>query len=180
MSAWMSTPSVVVDEKRLRTNISRMQALAAANKVQLRPHIKTHKTAEIAQLQLEAGACGITVSKPSEALEFFRAGIPSLRSILLAYPVIDSRKLKPLVEASKQFGIEFLLTVDSSKGIDAVEEAALQYGHPVKLLIHVDVGYHRVGVDKDDPCTLEMAKRIQQSHVLRFAGILSHAGMLVI
>ncbi|KAG2526668.1 hypothetical protein JM18_003281 [Phytophthora kernoviae] len=175
---WMETPSVVLDETRLLRNIDRMQALATAQGVQLRPHAKTHKTREIAALQLSAGACGLTVSKPSEALQFLRGEVPGLKSLLLAYPVVQSNKVREVLKEAQQQSIEFLLTVDSTEGVDAAEEAAKACGCPLNLLIHVDVGYHRVGIEEDDPKLLALARRIDKSSSLEFRGLLSHAGMI--
>ncbi|OWZ19404.1 Alanine racemase [Phytophthora megakarya] len=172
----MQTPSVVLDEKRLLHNIERMQALATANHVNLRPHAKTHKTREVATMQLAAGACGITVSKPSEALQFLRGQVTGLKSLTLAYPVVQSNKVEEVLKAAQETGVEFLLTVDSSEGVDAAQKAAEACGCSLKLLIHVDVGYHRVGIEQDDPKLLQLAQRIQKTNSLEFRGLLSHAG----
>ncbi|KAG6578047.1 Alanine racemase [Phytophthora cinnamomi] len=172
----MQTPSVVLDEKRLLLNIERMQALAASNHVNLRPHAKTHKTREIAAMQLKAGACGLTVSKPSEALQFLRGEVPGLKSLVLAYPVVQSSKVQEVLKAAKEAGVEFLLTVDSSEGVDAAQKAADACGAKLNLLIHVDVGYHRVGIEEDDPRLLQLAQRIDKTSSLEFRGLLSHAG----
>ncbi|GMF47917.1 unnamed protein product [Phytophthora fragariaefolia] len=173
---WMETPSVSLDEKRLLHNIERMQALASSNHVSLRPHAKTHKTREIAAMQLKAGACGLTVSKPSEALQFLRGGIPGLKSLTLAYPVVQSNKVQEVLKAAQEAAVEFLLTVDSSEGVDAAQKAAESCGAKANLLIHVDVGYHRVGIEEGDPRLLQLAQRIGKTSCLEFRGLLSHAG----
>ncbi|KAL3666050.1 hypothetical protein V7S43_008842 [Phytophthora oleae] len=172
----METPSVVLDEKRLLHNIERMQALATANHVNLRPHAKTHKTREIATMQLAAGACGLTVSKPSEALQFLRGNVPGLKSVTLAYPVVQSNKVQEVIKAAQTAGVEFLLTVDSPEGVDAAQKAAEACSCTLKLLIHVDVGYHRVGIEESDPKLLQLAQRIDKTSSLEFRGLLSHAG----
>lgn len=176
LRAWMTSPSVAVDEARLRANVERMQALARRHGVQLRPHAKTHKTREVASLQLAAGAAGLTVSKPSEGLKFLHAELPGLKSLLLAFPVVQTSKLSKLVLAAQQFGVELLVTVDSAVGVDALEKAAQSCDHHVRVLLHIDVGYHRVGLEEGDPRILELATRVQASRVLEFAGLLSHAG----
>ncbi|CAI5740494.1 unnamed protein product [Peronospora destructor] len=143
MSLWMETPSVVVDEKRLLRNINQMQELTMSNHVNLRPHAKTHKTREIATMQLAAGA---------------------------------SNKIQEVLQAAQEVDVEFLLTVDSSEGVDAAQKAAKATCCSLKLLIHVDVGYHRVGIEADDPKLLQLAQRINASSSLEFCGLLSHAG----
>jgi D-serine deaminase-like pyridoxal phosphate-dependent protein len=176
MREWMATPSVMVDEARVRQNVEHMQRLADAHGVALRPHIKTHKTLELTELQLQHGACGITASKPSEALAFFHSKLSGLSSILLAYPVVQVEKLTALLVAAKQSGIEFRLTVDSLEGLEAVEKASAECEYTPKVLLHIDVGYHRVGIEEHDPRLLAFAKRIHESTHLAFEGILSHAG----
>ncbi|KAF1329185.1 D-threonine aldolase, partial [Globisporangium splendens] len=176
MREWMVTPSVVVDETRLQRNVQRMQQLANDHHVQLRPHVKTHKTVEIAAMQLQAGACGITVAKPSEAHKFLHSGLKSLKSILVAYPVVQTAKIGKLLVAAQQFSVEVRMTIDSAAGIVAVEKAANSCDYQVKVLIHIDVGYHRVGLEEGDPRILEFAKRIEKSPNLEFIGLLSHAG----
>uniref|UniRef100_K3X9Z9 D-serine dehydratase n=1 Tax=Globisporangium ultimum (strain ATCC 200006 / CBS 805.95 / DAOM BR144) TaxID=431595 RepID=K3X9Z9_GLOUD len=176
MREWMVTPSVVVDETRLQRNVQRMQQLANDHHVQLRPHVKTHKTVEITAMQLQAGACGITVAKPSEAHKFLHSGLKSLKSILVAYPVVQTAKIGKLLVAAQQFGMEVRMTIDSAAGIDAVEKAANSCDYQVKVLIHIDVGYHRVGLEEGDPKILEFTKRIEKSPNLEFTGLLSHAG----
>lgn len=179
MREWMVTPSVIVDETRLRRNVERMQQLADAHGVQLRPHAKTHKSVEVATLQLRAGASGLTVAKPSEALKFLHCGLAELKSVLVAYPVVQTAKVSKLLVAAKQFGVEVRITADSVNGVDAVEKAANSCDYAVKVLLHIDVGYHRVGLEEGDPRILEFARRIDKAPNLEFAGLLSHAGAFI-
>ncbi|MFN3421386.1 MAG: alanine racemase, partial [Armatimonadota bacterium] len=80
------TPFVFIDLATLQRNIAHMQALAQTAGVKLRPHIKTHKIAEIARMQLQAGACGLTVAKLGEAQAFMDAGIKT--SFMVAQPFV--------------------------------------------------------------------------------------------
>ncbi|KAI9922616.1 hypothetical protein PsorP6_000669 [Peronosclerospora sorghi] len=175
MSA-IETPSVVLDEQRLVRNIEWMQSLATSHNVTLRPHVKTHKTREIAAMQLAAGACGLTVSKPSEALEFLRAGIRGLKSVTLAYPVVQTDKIRQVLQVAQDMDVELLLTIDSVQGLEAAEKAATATGCVVKLLLHIDVGYHRVGIEHDEPLLFQLAQRMDKSERIEFCGLLSHAG----
>ncbi|GLD92852.1 hypothetical protein PINS_up001431 [Pythium insidiosum] len=176
MREWMVTPSVAVDPQRVQRNVDHMQRLATQHGVSLRPHVKTHKTVEIAAMQLGAGAVGLTVSKPTEALKFMHCGLPQLRSVLLAYPVVQVGKLNKLLMAAQQFGVEFRITVDSVEGLTALEKAATACDAVPKALIHIDVGYHRVGLEEGDARILEFAQRLHASKHIEFEGILSHAG----
>src|SRR5438270_12616364 len=88
-AADVDTPALIVELDRLEANIRRYAAIAAKAGVRLRPHIKTHKTLEIAEMQLRAGASGISTAKLSEAEVYAAAGVTD---IFVAYPVIGARK----------------------------------------------------------------------------------------
>ena len=81
----LDTPALYVDLDVLERNIARMAESALAAGVRLRPHAKTHKILEVGRRQLEAGACGLTLAKTSEAEVFAAAGFDD---IFLAYPVV--------------------------------------------------------------------------------------------
>ncbi|MDW7659043.1 MAG: alanine racemase, partial [Bacillota bacterium] len=117
------TPSILIDIDRLENNIRKMAALARKNQVALRPHIKTHKTVEIARMQLAAGAQGITVAKVSEAEIMVQAGIDD---IFIAYPIIGAAKLRRLLDLNRR--CRLIVGVDSLAGADALSEAARQVG----------------------------------------------------
>ena len=108
------TPCVIVDYQRLVQNIKSIQKIADDNRIKLRPHIKTHKCLEIARLQLEKGAIGITCAKTEEALVFAKDGVSS---ITVAYPVIDEHKLIRLVSTCQQLDIDLGIVVDSKYGV---------------------------------------------------------------
>jgi D-serine deaminase-like pyridoxal phosphate-dependent protein len=83
----IETPALVVDLDRLQANVDRMSALVKSRGLDLRPHAKTHKCLEIAEMQRQAGAVGLTVATLSEAEVFADAGFTDL---LVAYPVFPS------------------------------------------------------------------------------------------
>jgi D-serine deaminase-like pyridoxal phosphate-dependent protein len=169
----IETPAVVIDRTRLQRNITGMQQLADARGVRLRPHVKTHKCLEIAQLQLAAGAVGITASKTDEALVFIEAGVPS---VTVAYPLLDPRKLERLLRAATDHNTDLRLVVESTAGIEALTRAATNQQRKISVFIEIDVGLHRCGVTADNPHLLELARRISDSPALHFIGLLSHAG----
>ncbi|MCS6939027.1 MAG: alanine racemase, partial [Roseiflexus sp.] len=94
----LDTPCLLVDLDRLETNIRTWQATIDAAGAALRPHVKTHKTPDIARMQLDAGACGITVAKLSEAEVFAAAGCDD---IFVAYPVIGAQKWRRAAELAR-------------------------------------------------------------------------------
>ncbi|MFC3798236.1 alanine racemase [Cohnella sp. GCM10012308] len=137
----LDTPCILVDRVKLLDNIRRYQGYADAAGIALRPHAKTHKTPEIARLQVEAGAVGVTVAKLGEAEAMADGGI---RDIVVAYPIVGSAKLARLIALARRAKI----TV-ACDGIDAaasLSEAALQSGLVIDVWVEVDPGYGRAGV----------------------------------
>ena len=169
----IETPALIVDRERLRRNLEAIQALANRHGVALRPHVKTHKCVEIARLQLEGGAVGVTASKVDEALVFIEAGVPS---ITLAYPLVDERKVRRLLAAAHARGADLRVVVDSRPAVELLGRVAAEMQSAVGVLIEVDVGLHRCGLKEDDPQLLELGRLICASEWLRFRGLLSHAG----
>ena len=169
----IETPCVLLDYAKVMANIAWAQSTAGANKVALRPHIKTHKSLRIARLQLEAGAVGITASKVEEALVFIEGGV---KSVTVAYPQVDSNKLRRLLEAAKRNAADVRLIIDSFEGIEVAATVAAQVRTRPGVFIKIDVGLHRCGVAETDSRLVSFAEEIQQDQNLKFSGLLSHAG----
>jgi D-serine deaminase-like pyridoxal phosphate-dependent protein len=165
------TPYIEIDAKRLDRNLRRMQAKATDARIGLRPHAKTHKSIHIARRQLELGAVGLTVSKPSEAVVFLAAGFSD---VLLAYPVIDAISIDDMLEAAANTDVAFI--TDSVKGVAALAVAAGRHGRLLPVYLKVDVGLGRVGVLPESEAAITVSRAIDEARNLRFAGLLSHAG----
>ena len=129
----LDTPALFVDRDVLERNIARMQEQCRAWGVALRPHVKTHKIPEIAQLQLDAGAIGITVAKVGEA-----EVLPG-DDVLVAYPLVKA-KLPRVRELAKTRG----LTV----AVDSVDLACDLQG--IAALVEIDVGVGRCGAQSPE------------------------------
>jgi len=169
----VETPCVVVDHERLLANIRLIQDKADANWLKLCPHVKTHKSLEIARLQMDVGAKGVTASKTDEALVFMAAGVPL---ITCAYPIISRTKLDRLFAGAREYGPELRLIADSAVGIDALAQAAARNEITPEVFLKIDVGLHRCGVRENDPALVRLARHIVDAPELEFAGLLSHAG----
>lgn len=167
----LPTPFVVVDRARLQANIAAMQALAASAGVRLRPHTKTHKSVHIARWQLEAGAAGICCAKLAEAEVFADAGVADIR---LPYPVNPANADR--VRALLKRGVKLSIIVDDLEVASAWSSAMLASGLRLDVLIKVDVGFHRCGIDPDSPGALSVIKGVADLTGLSFRGLLSHAG----
>ena len=163
----LPTPSLLLDLDILASNLRSMQRRADDLGVRLRPHVKTHKCLEIANLQRDMGARGITVSTLEEARAFARHGFTD---ITWAFPLNPSRVSEAIELATE---IDFAVTVDSATAIDSLEARAVR---PVGVWIEVDCGYGRSGIDPESGEALDLARRIQGSTALELRGALTHAG----
>jgi len=169
----IETPVVVIDRERLLANLDRVAGIAARHGVRLRPHVKTHKCLEIAGLQLDRGAVGITAAKVDEALVFIENG---MRSVTVAYPLVDRRKVHRLLASARNHGTELRVTVDSRRGVEILAQSATELGVSVGVFLEIDVGLHRCGVREDAPDLVQLARSLSGSRSLQFLGLLSHAG----
>ena len=148
-----------------------MRNKALASGVAFRPHVKTHKTIEAARMQ-HGGAIGpITVSTMAEA-EFFADG--GFRDITYAVPIAPEKLARAAALAARIERLNILL--DSEAALRAVEEFHAAHGVVFDIFLKVDCGYHRAGVDPNDPDSARLAIAISQSPAAHFQGLLTHAG----
>ena len=166
----ISTPTALIDLSRLEANIERMAEKARRFSVALRPHIKTHKCIEIGKMQERAGATGITVSTLAEAYAFADAGF---KDITYAVPITQN-KIKPALALGMKINLNLL--VDHESTIEAIASIATNLSTTASVMMKVDCGYHRCGVDPKSIAALNLAQAIVDSDLLQFNGILTHAG----
>src|SRR6266550_5596454 len=164
------TPAVLVDSSRLEANLSRMQSAANARGMRLRPHAKTHKSPRIAALQIERGAVGICCAKLGEAEVFADEGIADIR---LPYP-LNPVNADRVFALAKRVVLSFI--VDDPAVADAWSGLAVAQGVKLDVLVKVDVGFHRCGIDPHSPAAPGTVRAIAGMPGLRFRGLLSHAG----
>ena len=162
----LPTPCLLLDLDVLEQNLAAMQAKADRLGVALRPHAKTPKCLEVARLQGELGARGLTVSTLAEA-RFFAAG--GFDDLTWAFPVQLDR-LAEVRELAER--VTLRLVVDSEAAVDALDG----FAHPFHLLLKVDCGYGRCGVDPASAEGHALARRLADHPRLRFDGLLSHSG----
>lgn len=140
----LDTPFLAVERDVLEANLRAMADLAAGRGIALRPHAKTHKCLEIARRQLALGAAGLTVATVGEAEVFAAAGVEDL---FLAYPIWPAgQRGRRLRELAGQVS----LTV----GVDSAEAGRLLAGAlagtAARVLVEVDSGHHRSGVQPSE------------------------------
>ena len=168
----LSTPALLVDRARLHANLDAMQARADALGVALRPHAKTHKSPDLARLQVDRGARGLTVATVDEAEAFAEAGFDDLR---LATPVVSEGKLDRLARLAGDVRVSF--TVDSAAGVARADRAFAAAGRTAEVLIEVDTGHGRCGVAWGDPADLvALGAAVGGAAAVRLVGVLTHGG----
>ncbi len=167
----LKTPAFLIDLPKLKTNIEMMKARAREKLVTLRPHVKTHKTAEIAGMQTASEAPGITVSTLAEARFYQKSGF---EDITYGFP-ITANKLSEAAELTARLQA-FNLLLDHPQTLSALEVYGQEHGIKFKVFLKVDSGYHRAGVDPSKPASVQLARRLAESDHTEFKGILTHAG----
>lgn len=162
----LPTPALLLDFDVLERNLRRMSERTRELGVGLRPHLKTHKCVEIGRAQEALGSVGATVSTLYEARMFADHGFEDLT---WAFPLPLARA-KDVADLGRR--IRLGVVVDDPTPVDALEEASAE----VRVWIKIDCGYGRVGLAPDADAVLELARRIDASPTLDFAGLLSHSG----
>lgn len=166
------TPALLLNLDTLRANIETM-ADWSRGRVNVRPHAKIHKCVEIARLQIEAGACGLTVATIWEALALAQTGTPS---ILIANELLDARKLDLLAAAAREQS--FIIAIDSVEAAEALSAAALGAGSVIGALVDIDVGMGRCGV-RTVQDALRVAAAIDGLAGIELRGAMGYEGHVV-
>lgn len=167
----LPTPALLVERSRLLANLDAMQEQADAAGVRLRPHAKTHKTVELARLQTDRGAAGLTVATAAEAEAFARAGFDNLR---LATPLSPSSAAR--VAALAAAGTRVSFTVDTEAGARLASRALADAGATADVLVEVDTGHGRCGVAWDGPEGVLVGACAASLPGLHLVGVLTHGG----
>ncbi|MGQ9609877.1 MAG: alanine racemase [bacterium] len=170
----LDTPVAIVDLDIMEKNINDMASFAKNIGVQLRPHIKTHKVPEIADLQLSAGASGITCAKLGEAEVMLDA--IAVDNIFIANQLVGENKIQRLFKLLRNILINHLsVAVDSIDVARPISDMAVQKRTKVPVLIKIDVGLKRTGVPYGEP-TVRLAKQLDKMPGLELVGIYTHEG----
>jgi 3-hydroxy-D-aspartate aldolase len=166
----IDTPALLLDLDAFERNLDTLHRAVAGLPVRVRPHAKSHKCAEIARRQLARGAVGVCCQKVSEAEALARCGI---RDICIVNEVVGPPKLARLARLALEAAIG--VTVDDEQNVDAIDRAAGLAGATLSVLVEVDVGLNRCGVEPG-PRAVDLARRIAGRRNLRFAGVQAYHG----
>jgi D-serine deaminase-like pyridoxal phosphate-dependent protein len=165
----LPTPAILIDGHIVRRNIEKMARYAKRHNLRLRPHTKTHKSTMVAQMQLEQGAAGLTVAKAGEAEVMAEVA----EDLLVAYPVADARRCAALAALARKRTVR--VAVDSATAVDALSAAASSAGSTIGILVDLDVGLHRTGVQTPDE-SLALAGHAADSPNVRLDGLFFYPG----
>jgi 3-hydroxy-D-aspartate aldolase len=165
------TPALLLDLDRFERNVQKMAQHVKTVGKKLRPHAKTHKCPEIALRQIAAGAVGVCVAKVGEAEAMAAAGV---RNLLITTEVVGSEKIGRLLNVLGRQP-ETLVVVDHPDNVTELGQAMERAGRVLNVLVDVDVGGRRTGVQPGEPA-LELAKSVRHQPSLNLRGLQGYAG----
>ena len=166
----VDTPALIVDLNALEKNIKTMADYVKTTGMRIRVHAKTHKSTDIALKQIAAGACGVCCQKVSEAEAMVHGGI---RDVLVSNEVVGPRKLNRLAALSKHARI--IVCADDAGNIDDLNDAAKRFDTILEVLVEIDAGAGRCGVQPGPAC-VPLAQKIEAASNLKFAGVQAYQG----
>ena len=161
----VETPALLLDLDAFERNLTRLAERAKAMGVRLRPHAKTHKSPIIARHQIDLGAVGVCCQKVSEAAAMVEGGVAD---ILVSNEIAGARKCARLAALARAARIA--VCVDDAVHVAALSEAAAGAGVTLDVLVEINVGGNRCGVEPGAPA-LALAEGIARAPGLRFRGL---------
>lgn len=165
------TPALILDLDVARQNIATMAEYMHTVPAKLRPHIKVHKSPELARMQMEAGeAIGLTTATVWEAVVMVRGGI---YDILIANEVVGKEKIQALAELARD--AHMTVAIDNTQNAEELSAAALQAGSTLGILIDLDVGMERCGVRTKEEA-LVLAEHVSKLRGLHLDGMMGYEG----
>jgi D-serine deaminase-like pyridoxal phosphate-dependent protein len=166
----VTTPALILDLDVAKRNIATMAEKFRELPASLRPHIKVHKSVDLARLQVEAGAIGVACATVWEAVVMAEGG---MEDVLVANQVVDGDKVAALAALARDHRIT--LTVDDIRNVEELSTAALAAGSQLELLIEIDVGMGRCGV-RTQEAALPIAEQIAELPAVSLRGLQGYEG----
>ena len=164
------TPALILDLPAARRNIKKMADRLKTMPAKLRPHIKVHKSPELARIQVDAGAIGISTATVWEAVVMVRSG---LDSIFIVNTLAGSDKLAALAEIAREADV--MVAVDDAQNAADIAAAARAANSTVGVMIEVDTGMDRAGVDSAEQA-VALARKLGELKGIRLVGVTGYEG----
>ena len=169
--ASLETPCLILDRARLERNAQRMTQRHKASGLQLRPHMKTGKSIDVARIALAGNFGGVTVSTLKEAEYFADHGIDDI-----TYAVSLVPDKMPRIAALLRRGVRLGTVTDSVAIATEVSRRAVADGVVVPVLIELDSGERRAGLIAGTPEVTNLGRALHELPGTQLAGVLTHAG----
>lgn len=166
----LDTPHLLLDLDLFEHNIRHISSYCQRHGCGWRPHSKAHKSPDIAHMQLRAGALGITCAKLSEAEMMVRHGI---ERVLLANQLTTQSKWDRLAQLLDR--AEVIVSIDDAAVLPWAAQAAGRYAVNIPLVLELDVGMGRVGL-QDLQATVSLAEQIHRDSAFTFRGLMGYEG----
>src|SRR5271168_276311 len=167
----LPTPCMVVDLDMFNANVKHMADTAKANGINVRPHVKVHKSVDVAKHQVAHGAVGLTCATIAEAELFSGAGI---KNVLWTKQPVGINNIQRAVALSKK-DPTFMLVTDDAQVVDWLEAASAAHNAKLKILVSVYAGMTRQGIDGGQSA-VELAQKISSSKRMQFEGFMAYSG----
>jgi len=167
----LPTPCMVVDLEMFNANVQHMAETAKANGINVRPHVKIHKSVDVAKRQIAAGALGLTCATIAEAELFSGVGI---QGVLWTKQPVSFNNIQRAVALAKK-DPTFMLVTDDAQVVDWLEAAAAAHNAKLKILVSVYAGMARQGIDGGQPA-VDLAQQISSSKRMQFEGFMAYSG----
>jgi D-serine deaminase-like pyridoxal phosphate-dependent protein len=166
----VDTPALILDLDAFERNLERLAESLAGRAIKLRPHAKSHKCPEIGKRQMALGAVGVCCQKVSEAEAMVDGGV---NDVLIANEVVGAVKLERLAALAQRAAIA--VCADHPDNVVALDAAARAAGVKLDVLVEINVGANRCGVEAGEPAAA-LAQQIAACKNLRFAGLQAYHG----
>jgi D-serine deaminase-like pyridoxal phosphate-dependent protein len=167
------SPSLLVYPERIQHNIDTMLRMAGGAE-HLRPHIKTHKNAEIIAMQLEKGITKFKCATISEAELLADCGAPD---VLLAMQPVGANQERYIQLMKKYPTISFATLVDNEATTHELEKIGKKHSLNISLYIDLNVGMHRTGIAPGKEAMELYTSILEHSH-LKMIGLHVYDGHL--
>ena len=166
----LNTPCLILDMDALENNMMVMSDYYRDRLCKLRPHVKNHKSPVIAHMQIRAGGTvgGVCAGKVAEAEVMVQGGI---QSVFITNQIVTKDKIARLCALARQ--AEMIVACDDPRNARALSESARAAGATLGVIIEVETGLHRCGVQSPQQ-GVELATLIQTLPGLHFRGVMSH------
>src|SRR5260221_7768453 len=166
----VDTPALILELDAFERNLRRLPERVAGHPVRLRPHAKTHKCPMIALQQIALGSVGVCWQKVSEAEAMVQGGVAD---VLISNEIVGAPKLRRLAALARTARIA--VCVDDETQIAALDQVARDFDVTVSVLVEVNMGGDRCGVEPGEPA-LRLASSIARRPSLRFGGLQAYHG----